>query len=117
VRAWETADVNALLALLKDHASFSMPPIPSWYQGRETIRRLVSATVFSGEAHGRWRLLPTRANRQFAFGLYRRGEAGSPHHAYGVQVLTFEDELIADITTFINPTLCGYFRLPPVLPS
>jgi RNA polymerase sigma-70 factor (ECF subfamily) len=115
VRAWETADVNALLALLTDNARFSMPPIPSWYQGRESIRRLVSATVFSGDANGRWRLLPTRANHQLAFGLYRRGDANGPYNAYGIQVLTFDGGRIADITTFINPALFGYFKLPPSL--
>ena len=74
VRAWETADINALLVLLTEDATFSMPPLSSWYQGRETIGGLVSRTVFGGEAAGRRRLLPTRANRQLAFGMYRQAE-------------------------------------------
>ena len=68
VRAWETADVDGLLALLKADGTFSMPPIPSWYRGREDIGRLVSKTVFGGQANGHWRLLPTRANGQPGFG-------------------------------------------------
>jgi RNA polymerase sigma-70 factor (ECF subfamily) len=116
VRAWETADVNALLTLLKADARFSMPPLPAWYSGRETIGKLVSLTVFSGEAHGRWRLLPTRANRQIAFGLYRRDNADSEYRAYGIQLLTFADGQIADITTFINPGVFGFFGLPAILP-
>ena len=115
VRAWEAADINTLLSLLKENATFSMPPIPSWYRGRDTIRALVSRTVFSGEAQGRWRLLPTRANRQLAFGLYQCNEARSLYSAYGIQVLTFNGGLIADITTFRNPALFSYFKLPPSL--
>jgi RNA polymerase sigma-70 factor (ECF subfamily) len=115
VRAWEMADVNTLLALLKENATFSMPPIPSWYQGRATIGGLVSKTVFSGEAQGRWRLLPTRANRQIAFGLYRRDE--DAYVPYGIQVLTFEGGLIADITTFRVPALAAVFKLPEKIES
>jgi RNA polymerase sigma-70 factor (ECF subfamily) len=116
VRAWETADVNTLLTLLKENAAFSMPPLPVWFQGREAIRWLVGATVFSGDASGRWRLLPTRANGQLAFGLYRRDNADSPHKGYGIQVLTFDGGQITDITTFINPALFPYFRLPAMPP-
>lgn len=112
VRAWETADVEALLALLTDDATFSMPPIPAWYQGRETIGWLVSRTVFSGEGRGRWRLQTAQANRQVAFGLYKLADDGSTHNAYGIQVLRFRDKDIADITTCINPALFPYFRLP-----
>jgi RNA polymerase sigma-70 factor (ECF subfamily) len=115
VHAWETADVNALLRLLKDDATFSMPPIPSWYRGRQSIGGLVSKTIFSGEARRRWQLLPARANRQIAFGLYRQGETQGVYDAYGIQVVTFQGDLIADITTFRNPALIPYFKLPMVV--
>ena len=78
VRAWETADVDGLVALLKADATLAMPPSPSWYQGREAIRAFVAATVFAeegmfgGKAPGRWRLVPTRANASPAFALYQR---------------------------------------------
>jgi RNA polymerase sigma-70 factor, ECF subfamily len=114
VRAWETADVDALLRLLKDDATFSMPPIPSWYRGRETIGGLTATTVFSGQANGRWRLLPTRANGQTAFGLYRLAENGG-YTAYGIQVLTFDGSLITDIITFRIPDLFPHFNLPSAL--
>jgi RNA polymerase sigma-70 factor (ECF subfamily) len=114
VRAWENADVPALLRLLKEDATFSMPPIPSWYRGRDTIGELTSRTIFSGQARGRWRLLPTRANHQIAFGLYRQGEQGG-YEGYGIQVLTFADRQIADITTFRDPALLPLFNLPPTL--
>ena len=110
VRAWETADVQALTSLLLAEATFSMPPLPVWYQGREVVGALVARTVFAGEARGRWRLRLTRANGETAFGLYRKGEG--VYRAYGMQVVTFRGEGIADITTFNNSALLGYFGLP-----
>lgn len=115
VRAWEQADIQALVNLLKEDATFSMPPIPSWYRGKESISALASRTIFSGQAQGRWRLLPARANHQPAFGLYRHSQAGDVYDAYGIQVLAFGDGLIADIITFRNPSLFPYFKLPLTL--
>jgi RNA polymerase sigma-70 factor (ECF subfamily) len=117
VLAWETADINRLLAVLKEDVKFSMPPIPSWYQGRDNIGKLVSATIFSGEANGRWRLLPTRANGQLAFGLYRRSGDSGAYKAYGIQVLRGLAEGIEDITTFRDASLFRHFNLPMELPS
>lgn len=117
VQAWETANVEGLLALLREDVTFSMPPIPAWYQGRATVGGLVSKTVFAGSARGRWRLLPTRANGQLAFGLYRRDEGQGCYSGYGIQVLTFgADGLIADMITFRVPALVPRFRLPERFP-
>lgn len=120
VMAWENADIDRLVRLLTDDATFSMPPIPSWYQGHEAIRGLTARTVFGGGAAavGRWRLLPARANLQTAFGLYRLGATPGVYHAYGIQVLTgrgtAQGTLIADIITFRVPSLFAYFNLPLV---
>lgn len=114
VNAWEQADVEGLLRLLKEDATFSMPPIPSWYRGHDVIRRLISKTVFGGQAAGRWRLIPTRANRQIAFGLYRRSEVDGIYEAYGIQVLEFTGGGIVDIITFRNPPLFRFFDLPMI---
>ncbi|MDR3578127.1 MAG: sigma-70 family RNA polymerase sigma factor [Anaerolineaceae bacterium] len=115
VKAWESADVDALVSLLRSDATFSMPPIPSWYAGRENIASLVVKTIFSGQASGRWRLTTTRANGQQAFGLYRLNPEKGIYDAYGVQVVTFNGDLIADIVTFRNPALLAYFDLPASL--
>jgi len=115
MRAWETGDANALMALLKADATFSMPPIPSWYCGREVVGGLVAKTIFAGDARGRWRLYPTRANGQLAFGLYRHDPERDLYTAYGVQVLTIDSAQIADITTFRVPSLAPYFKLPATL--
>jgi RNA polymerase sigma-70 factor (ECF subfamily) len=115
MRAWEDADIPGLIALLTDDATFSMPPIPSWYQGRESIRALVGKTVFAGNAEGRWRMRRTRANRQIAFGLYRIGDQPNTYHAYGIQLISAREGQIDDITTFRSPGLFRPFGLPEVL--
>jgi RNA polymerase sigma-70 factor (ECF subfamily) len=117
VRAWEAADIPGLLALLKAEAAFSMPPAPEWRRGPEAIGALVAATVFAGEGAGRWRLHPTRANGRPAFGLYRRDRAGQGYRAYGLQVVSFDGDQIADIVTFRDPSLISYFDLPAALPN
>jgi RNA polymerase sigma-70 factor (ECF subfamily) len=117
VRAWEGADISTLVHLLREDAMFSMPPIPDWYRGKETIRVLLSRTVFSGHAKCRWRLLPTHANRQTAFGVYRQDEIPGHYRAYGIQLVTFHAGLISDITTFRDRTLPAYFNLPETLVS
>ncbi len=112
VRAWENADIDALIALLKEDATFPMPPSPSWYQGRAAIRAFIAANILAGDARGRYRLLPTRANGQPAFGWYQRDESSALFRGFAIQVLTFDGDLIADISTFMNPGLLGRFGLP-----
>ncbi len=115
MRAWEDADIPTLVAMLTEDATFSMPPIPSWYQGKESIRRLMAKTVFAGEAKGRWRLVPTRANRQISFALYRVSERPGVYAGYGIQLLQFEGANIRDVLTFRVPELLRTFHLPDIL--
>ncbi len=117
VQAWENADVDGLVSLLKYDSTFSMPPIPSWYRGRENIGGLVRKTIFAGQAKGRWRLLPTRANGQPGYGLYRLNDGTGGYDGYGIQVVTFDGNQIIDITTFRNPALMSFFGLPSTLNS
>lgn len=112
IRAWEDADVDGLVALLKEDATFPMPPSPSWYQGREAIRQFVAANIFVGNARGRWRAVPTSANGRPAFAMYGLDDNSGIYRAFGIEVLTLEGDKIADITTFLNPTLLHYFNLP-----
>ena len=112
VTAWRNADVEALVSLLATDATFSMPPIPSWYRGREVVGGLVAKTIFRGQAQGRWLLRPTHANGQIAFGLYARVGDTPIYAGYGIQVVTMRGNMITDITTFRTPTLFQRFPLP-----
>jgi RNA polymerase sigma-70 factor (ECF subfamily) len=114
VRAWETADVEGLVALLAEEATFSMPPSPSWYQGRIAIHQLLAHAIMIHGA-GQWRLIPTAANAQPAFGLYERGAGGTGYHPFALQVLTFDGPALSEITNFVEPALLPVFGLPAEL--
>ncbi len=115
VQAWEHDDVEALTALLREEARLSMPPSPSWYRGREAIGTFWRSIMFAES--GRWRLRPTRANTQAAFGLYLREPAVDEYQAHALQVLTLKDQRISELTIFFSPLLFTYFDLPQVVPA
>ena len=120
LKAWESADVEGLVALLKADATLAMPPSPSWYKGSDAIRIFVSATVFAndgmfgGDAAQRWKLVETRANGSPAFAIYQR-TGTNEYQAFGIHVLRFEGKQLAQIVSFIDPTLPGYFASPQTL--
>lgn len=116
VRAWESADVGALVNLLKEDATFAMPPTPSWYRGRASIRALLESMPFAGEARGRWRLVPARANGSPAVAFYQGDEtSGGVYRGIGLQVLRVEPGTIAEVTSFMDPALLPRFGLPSTL--
>jgi RNA polymerase sigma-70 factor, ECF subfamily len=113
VDAWERGDVDAVVAMLAEDATIAMPPIPTWYGGREAVGAFLRGWPLAGKR--RWRLVPARANGQLAFGQYiSDGKKGSfmPH---GVNVLALRGGRIAAITAFLNPEDFGRFGLPDEL--
>lgn len=112
LRAWETADIEGIVSLLTEEATFPMPPLPSWYQGRTAIRAFLLATSLAGDAADRWRLLPIRANGLPGFAFYMREENTGKYLPFALQVLSFEGELLSDVTTFGTPRLFPAFNLP-----
>ena len=112
VRAWESADLDALVALLTDDVFISMPPMPFEYQGRDVVARFCACLFGAGR---RFDLVPTRANGQPAFGVYVRGQDGISHGA-GLYVLTLTGDRICAMTRFENGVL-PWFGLPRSLPS
>jgi RNA polymerase sigma-70 factor (ECF subfamily) len=111
-RAWQSADLDALVALLTGDVFISMPPIPFEYQGRDAVARF-SASLFG--AGRRFDLVPTRANGQPAFGAYLRTPTGT-RHGTGLYVLTLTGDRICAMTRFEN-TVLPWFGLPRSLPS
>jgi len=112
IDAWQSADVDALVALLTDDAFVSMPPIPFEYEGREVVSRFC-ATLF--RAGRRFDLVPTRANGQPALGAYLRSPAGV-RHGIGLYVLTLAGDRICAMTRFDN-TVLPWFGLRRSLPT
>ena len=112
VRAWESADLDALVALLTDDVFVSMPPMPFEYEGRDLVSRFCASIFRSGR---RFDLVRTQANGQPAFGAYLRSASGI-RHGVGLYVLTLAGEQISAMTRFENIVL-PWFDLPRSLPA
>jgi RNA polymerase sigma-70 factor (ECF subfamily) len=112
VRAWESADLDALVDLLTDDVFISMPPMPFEYHGRNVVVRFCGSLFGAGR---RFDLVPTRANSQPAFGAYLRAASGI-RHGVGLYVLTLSGDRICAMTRFDNSVL-PWFALPRSLPS
>ena len=112
VRAYESADVDALVALLTDDVFMSMPPMPLEYEGRDVVARFCALLFGAGR---RFDLVPTRANGQPAFGTYVRGPDGI-RHGTGLFVITLAGDRICAMTRFENSVL-PWFGLPRSLPG
>ena len=112
VRAYESADLDAVVALLTDDVFMSMPPMPFEYEGRDDVAGFCATVFGSGR---RFDLVPTRANGQPAFGAYLRAPDGTGH-GIGLIVLTLTGDQICAMTRFENTAL-PWFGLPRSLPS
>ena len=115
VAAWEAADSTRLVALLREDAVMTMPPLPAWYVGRAAIQLFLDTLLFRGHAHGRFRLTATHANSSPAFALYQRDDDGI-YRSAALQVLTIAQGQIAQIDDFLvhDDGLFSRFGLPLV---
>jgi SnoaL-like domain len=112
VSAWESADLDALVALLTDDVFVSMPPMPFEYAGQEAVTRFCASLFGAGR---RFDLVPVRANGQPAFGVYLRAPEGV-RHGTGLYVLSLAGDRIRAMTRFEASAL-PWFGLPRSLPS
>ena len=110
VAAWERADVDAVVAMLTDEATFTMPPQPTWFRGRDAVGAFLAARPL--REGRRWRLVATRANGQLAFGHYYWDADEGAFVGEGISVLTLRGTQIDDITTFRTAELLERFGLP-----
>ena len=111
-RAFESADVDGIVALLAQDVWLTMPPLPLEYQGRELAAAFLRATAFRPG----WtaRLLPVRANGQPAFGFYVRNPETGDYYTVGLMVLTLSGTQISALTRF-DPGTLPRFGLPLTL--
>jgi RNA polymerase sigma-70 factor, ECF subfamily len=110
VDAWRRDDVGALVAMLAEDATFTMPPERDWYAGRDAIAAFLAAQPLSGQV--RWRLVPTRANGQLAFAHYGWDAEEEADLLLHISVLTLEGDRIKEITAFRSPEAFASFDLP-----
>jgi RNA polymerase sigma-70 factor (TIGR02960 family) len=112
--AFEAGDVPGVIALLTDDALMTMPPEAAEYVGPEAIGHFLS-TVPAAGALERFRLVPTRANGQPAFGCYLRDPHNPIAHAYGLMVLTLRGDRVAGLAGFADTAVFARFGLPRTL--
>jgi len=112
--AFDSADVDGIVALLTEDAWLTMPPMPLEYQGRELAAQFFRTTAFRPG----WtsRLLPTRANGQPAFGFYVRDPQTGEFYTVGLMVLTLAGTQISAMTRFESSNL-PRFGLPATYTS
>ena len=103
VHAWESADINELVALLHEEATLAMPPFAEWLMGAQIIGQAIAAMVFSTGA--KYRMIPVEANGLPAFASYRDGQPA------GIHVLEIVDGKVRAMTAFLDPRLVGAFGL------
>ena len=114
VRAWEDTDLDGFVSLLKDDATFAMPPWKNWYRGRDSIRRFFSKVW---KAYGGFRLLATGANCQPAFAIYSCKPGEAIFRAHSIQILEVRNGGIAALTQYmkpLGPALFADFGLSPI---
>ena len=109
VAAWERADVAAVVGMLAEDALLTMPPLPTWFRGREAIAIFLAGWPLAGTPT---RLVATRANAQPAFANYFWDADQGAFVANDLVVLTMDGGDIAEITAFLTHDIVERFALP-----
>ncbi|MHA6693413.1 sigma-70 family RNA polymerase sigma factor [Homoserinimonas sp. A520] len=108
VDAFESYDVDRLVALLAEDAVFTMPPFELWLRGAAEIERWWQGP---GEICRNSRTIPTRANGQPAVAVYH-DRGGGVWEPFAIHLVDFVDGRIASITHFMGPAVFDEFGLP-----
>jgi RNA polymerase sigma-70 factor, ECF subfamily len=111
--ALERGDPDALVALLAEDVTWSMPPLPHWYRGLAAV--IDFAVQVPMTRCPSWRHLAVTANGQPAVAFYLGAQASGPHTAWSITVLTLRGTRIAEITSFLEPACFAAFGLPAVV--
>jgi RNA polymerase sigma-70 factor, ECF subfamily len=111
--ALEAGQVEVIVAMLAEDASFAMPPYPGWCRGRDALSE--SWLMPAGSPSG-LRYLPTRANGQLALGAYKLDPQQCGYLPVALDVLSLRGARITAITAFRTPEIFPRFGLPAALP-
>jgi RNA polymerase sigma-70 factor (ECF subfamily) len=114
VDAFHQYDVDALVSLMREDATLSMPPYTLWLQGPEAIRAWL---LGRGAGCRGSRLIRTSASGSPAFAQYRRAADGS-YHPWSLTVLELQGDRIIAWNAFLDTQrLFPLFGLPETLPA
>ncbi|BCJ77217.1 DNA-directed RNA polymerase sigma-70 factor [Catellatospora sp. IY07-71] len=113
--ALESGDADALVALLTEDVTWSMPPLPHWYRGLAAVTDFAVAQPLS--TCGSWQHRAVTANGQPAVACYLRPfDTDGPYEAWSICVLTLRDDHVAEITSFLGQEHFQLLDLPTTLP-
>jgi RNA polymerase sigma-70 factor (ECF subfamily) len=112
IEAWESRDVDAMVAMLVEDVTFAMPPLPGWFRGRDAVIAFITST-----GRPRLRSVVTRAGGQPAVGWYVWDSERGFFAPASLEVLALEDGRVREITAFVLPDLFPRFGLPAELPE
>jgi RNA polymerase sigma-70 factor (ECF subfamily) len=112
--AFEADDVGAIMAMLTEDATFSMPPYASWCRGRDAI---AESWLMPGGPPPRLRYVPTRCNGQIALGTYSLDRERGAYLPIALDVLTLRWDRIADVTAFRQREVFETLGLPAEVPA
>ena len=104
MKAWETADVDALVTLLRDDARLSMPPTTSWYEGPDAIGAFLRSAVIPPSAAGNFKATSTKSNGVDTVLLH----AGAKLIA--AQLLDIRDGELFEIVSFMDAAVLRFFE-------
>jgi RNA polymerase sigma-70 factor (ECF subfamily) len=108
VRAWEQRDLEAIIALLHDDVTLSMPPSPTWIAGRSAVARFYANRVTRQLREGRFKTIVVEANGSTAAGFYHAGDEGEMIF-FALQVLEAKEGRIRVIDHFMSASAHAAF--------
>ena len=111
--AFERGEIETIMAMLAEDATFAMPPYPEWRRGRDAMARSWLMPVGPRSL----RYLPTQANGQLTFAVYAIEQETGSYLPIALDVVTLHGDLIADVTAFRTPMIFSRFELPDRLPA
>ena len=113
-QAFESYDIDALISLLHEDASISMPPYEMWMEGRDNLKGWYLGYGIGCKGS---RLVPIEANGLPAFGQYRASGPGGRHEPWSIQVLEISGGGVSHVHHFLDTALFERFGLPATLDS
>ncbi len=118
MRAWESGDLDTIVALLHEEVTLSMPPVPRWVSGRDDVARFFETHPRPTAQRGLFRTAFVQANGTLAAGFYRVQDDGSKRF-FAMQLIEARDGLLARIDHFMGKSAHRAFfdaGLAPTLP-
>ncbi|MGW3095028.1 RNA polymerase subunit sigma-70 [Streptomyces sp. NPDC001102] len=110
LEAFEAADTRRLAELLRSGATYEMPPIATWFRGRDAVCDHWTRRVFTKSR----RALPLWANGCPAMAVYME-DADGAMRSHAIEVLETQDGHISRVVVFLRPELFPHFGVPDVL--